>query len=313
MSETAGYGASVVVVCDYASGSDQALSDVRRALTAVAAQDFDEPIEYILVESEELRDRLPQDVLDVLPSLRVVFSPAHGSCELRNDGVRAASCEIVATLDADCTPDPGWLRHLVEDLRNHPEAAAVSSSTRYNGEDLLSRVAGAIERSYITGESLGPTVHLAPSAAGFRRSVYLEHCLPIHVGPFAGRLQSESMLRAGRLLLFDPRLRVRHQFYPGFYATYHYNVGYATVRVRLEDARLRDAWLARLGFLSLPIFFGGRLLKGWMRALRWWPDYGIRWYEVPSIFAIAICGCLLEIPGMVRALRGEPPPATLFR
>ena len=313
MSQCGPLAASVVVVSDFASGSEQGRADVRRALRALAAQDFDGPVEYILVESESLRAEVPSDLIEILPSLRVVFSPSCSSYELRNDGVREARCELVGTLDADCTPDPGWVRCMVESLARHPDVAAVSGRTHYAGGTLLSRLAGAIERSYVDGDTSGATRHFSTSAAGVRRSVYLEHPLPTSLGPFASRVQSEAMQRSGWRLLFDRRMRVTHAFYPGFFATYHYNVGYGTLRVRLEDARLRHAWLARLGYLSVPVFFAGRLLNGCMRALRSWRDYDIRWYELPAVFVVSIAGCLLEIPGMIRALRGAPPPATLFR
>lgn len=313
MSESGPYAASVVFVCDYASNTEAAVADMRRAFKAVAAQDIAEPIEYILTESEELRGWLPPDILGILPSLRVVYSPARGSCDLRNHGVREASCEVVATLDADCQPNRSWLRHILEDLRDNPDVAAVSGWTRYAGNGFMSRSAGAIERSYMKGDAVQTTPHLSTNSAGFRRSVFLEHDVPTHVGPFAGRLQGESIRRAGWRLLFDPRMRVQHAFAPGFYSTYHYNAGFATVRLRQENDRLPYAWLARLRYFSLPFFFGGRLFRAWQRALTSWRDYGVRWYEVPATFVVATWGCLIEVPGMLRALRGEGPPATLFR
>jgi len=69
-----------------------------------------------------------------LPSLQVVLSSASSSYALKNEGVRAAAADIVAILDADCIPDPGWLRHLMDTMRDHPDVVAVSGKTVYAGD-----------------------------------------------------------------------------------------------------------------------------------------------------------------------------------
>jgi hypothetical protein len=307
------FAASVVVLSDFASGTEQGWNDLRGTLAALARQDTDEKVEYLLVESEEYREAVPGDLQSILPGLRVVFTPRRNSYEIRNDGVRAASCEIVATIDGDCAADPDFVRLLIDSLRAHPNAAAVSGRTVYSGTGFYNRAAALLERSYVEEGRRGPMRHITNNGSGFRRSVYLAHPLRTDVGVFASQLQSAAMLRAGYDLLFEPRMRVTHAFYPSFDRDHRRGCGYGAIRIRLEDRALPYASLAHLGPLSVPIFFCGRLTKGWLQALRHWRTYEVRWYELPAVLVLAVMGCLEEIPGLWRAAVGQPPPTTNFR
>lgn len=50
---------------------------------------------------------------------RVVSEPVPNRGRARNAGARATSSELIAFLDADCVPDPGWLDALTACLREH--------------------------------------------------------------------------------------------------------------------------------------------------------------------------------------------------
>ncbi len=313
MMEAATAVASVVVLSDFASGTEQGWGDLRSVLAGLARQDVTEAVEYILIESETLRDSFPPDLHHILPGLRVVFSPATNSYALRNEGVRAARTEIVGTLDGDCTPESDWVRLMIAAMRQHPQAAAVSGRTVYAGNGLYSRAAALLERSYIEVRPGAAARHIANNGAGYRRSVYLKYPLPTHLGVFAAQVQSEDMLRAGYELLFEPRMRVTHAFYPAFDCDQRKGSGYGVLHVRIEDSRSPYAPLARLGMLSVAVFFFGRVVKAWFNAARYWSTYGIRWFELPAVFALGVVGCAMEVPGMVRAVRHDPPPETRFR
>jgi hypothetical protein len=307
------FAASVVVLSDFASGTEQGWNDLRGSLAALARQDTDEKVEYLLVESEEYREEVPGDLQSILPGLRIVFTPGRNSYEIRNDGVRAASCEIVATIDGDCAADPDFVRLMIDSLRAHPNAAAVSGRTVYSGGGFYPRAAALLERSFVEEGRRGPMRHITNNGSGFRRSVYLHHPLRTDVGVFASQLQSEAMLRAGYELLFEPRMRVTHAFYRSFDRDHRLGIGYGAIRIRLEDGGLPYASLARMGCLSVPVFFFGRLAKGWVQAIRNRRAYDVRWYELPGVLLLAVLGCVTEIPGLWRAATGLPPPATHFR
>lgn len=305
---------SVVIVSDYAGGESKSWNDLRTTLAALARQDFDGTAEFLLCEQADIARHVPPDLATILPSLKMVSSPASSSYELKNEGVRAASAEIVAVLDADCVPELDWLRHLMTTMRDYPNIAAVSGRTLYPGNNLVERILALLSRSYLDPGRTGNTRFISNNNAGFRRSVYLQHLLPIDAGPFASRIQSEAILRDGGQLLFAPAMRVIHDFegWP-MESDIRRNIGYGTVTVRLRDRYQPYAWLTRLGYGSIPLIAVGKTLESFWDCIRCARYYRVRWYELPAAFCLAIVVHLMEIPGMISAFRGREIAATAYR
>lgn len=305
---------SVIVVSDYAGGDAQAFESLRTSLAALAQQDIDQPIEVLLVESSEHEARIPDDLTVLVPTSRVVAVPATTSYELKNQGVRAARAELVALLDADCTPSRDWLRRAVEAMHAHPHAAAISGRTRYAGRGLDERVLAVLSRAYLDPGRAGPTAFISNNNAIFRRTVFLEHSLPANAGPFAARLQSEAIRRAGGQLLFDPTMCVTHEFTGwAMERDIRRNIGYGTIRIRQLDPRMPWAWMARLGVASIPLFVLARTVDSWWDGVRAGRHYGLRWFEQPVVLVFAFVVHLLEIGGMVSAFRHEAITTTAYR
>ena len=118
---------SVVVVSDYAAGGPRAREDVGATLRALASQPSEVGLEVIVCDDERLAGELAADVLDAFPGARLLPVPASGSYALKNAGARAARAPIVAILDADCNPSPGWADALLEALM---EQAAIALAQR---------------------------------------------------------------------------------------------------------------------------------------------------------------------------------------
>lgn len=138
---------TVVIISDYASGLEAGWNDLRTTLKALAQQDFEEPANFVLVESTELAQQIPPDFAAILPTLRLIAVPQWNSCDLKNTAVEAASTELVAMVDGDCAPSADWLRRLVGAAREHPDAAVISGKTVHAGTSLINRVMGADHRS----------------------------------------------------------------------------------------------------------------------------------------------------------------------
>ena len=303
---------SVVIISDYASGLEAGWNDLRTTLKALAQQDFEEPADFMLVESTELAQQVPPDFAAILPALRVVAVPPRTSYELKNAAVQAASTELVAMLDGDCAPSTDWLRRLVEAMRAHPDAAAISGRTVHAGNGLVNRAMGAANRAYVEVGHAGPTGRLSSNNALFRRSAYLAHPLPF--GPFASHLQSEAIVRSGGRLFFEPSARVAHA-YEGWATEWDFRrgCGYGVIRSCRIDPRLPYAWLTRLGYLSIPLFVARHILSGWSYCIRRGRDHGLVWYELPIAFALVAAASCMEVPGMLSALRNETSAGTPFR
>ncbi|MGH7824661.1 MAG: glycosyltransferase family A protein [Candidatus Binatia bacterium] len=305
---------SVIVVSDYGGGEAKAWNHLRATLAALARQDFQGPTEFLLSERAAFKHQIPDDLLTILPSLKLVLSETSSSYELKNEGVLAASADIVAILDADCVPDMAWLGHLMETLRSHPKAAAVSGRTLYAGLNLTDRVLGLLSRSYLDPGRAGKTRFISNNNMACRRSVYLDYPLPTDAGPFASRLQSEAIVRSGGQLRFEPRMLVVHDFEGwSMEADIRRNIGYGTVITRLRDPLQPFAWLTRIGYASVPLFAAGKTLDSFLDCIRCGRYYHVRWYELPIAFLLAVVVHAMEVPGMIRAFRGRELAETAYR
>ena len=305
---------SVVIVSDYAGGTSGSIDDYRHCVRALAAQDFDEPVEFILSESDQFRDSFPDDLAGILPSLRVVFSPERTAFGLKNEGVRQASAPFVVILDADCDPEPGWLRSAVESLRAHPDVAAVSGRTLSRLVSGPGRFASLADRVVGDEGAAGPTAHVALNNIAFRRDFYLEHPLSSAAGSCGFAFYSQGLLRAGHTLWFDPGMEVVHD--PMTFAAVRDArrlMGISLILSRKLDPHHPHAWLVRLGYASIPIFVVSKTLLSAKRIIVRGPDHGLRWYHVPGSVASAFVRHALEAPGMILAFRGRPVQSTQFR
>jgi hypothetical protein len=305
---------SVVVVSDYGGGTPGSLDDYRHSLRALAAQDFDEPVEYLLSEWEGFRDRVAADLETIVPSVRIVFSEERSAFGLKNEGVRHARAPLVALLDADCDPAPGWLRASVDALRAHPEVAAVSGRTLSRALDGPARFASLADRVVGDEGSAGPTVHVSLNNIAFRRDFYLDHPLSSAAGSCGFAFHSQALLRQGHRLWFDPGMEVAHD--PMDFAAVRDArrlMGFSVIVSRKLDPQHPHAWLVRLGYASIPIFVVTKTLLAAKRIIVRGPAHGLRWYHVPGSVAAAFVRHVLEVPGMITAFRGRAVRTTQFR
>ena len=86
-----------------------AASTISRTLEAVGAQDLDDEYEVIVVDNGST-DGTGRIASDAFPGARVIRKEPGGVGSARNRGVAEASARLIAFIDADCFPTPGWLR-----------------------------------------------------------------------------------------------------------------------------------------------------------------------------------------------------------
>mgnify|MGYP001201333163 CR=1 FL=1 len=305
---------SVIVASDYAAGEAKSWEDLRRALRAWAEQEGLPADEFILVESARFEGRIPNDVLGLVSNLKVLHVDAESSYELKNRAVEAASGDWVAIVDADCIPSRSWLRVLRAAIAEHPDAAAVSARTLYPGRSRMERILGLLSRSYLDPGRSGPSRFISGNAAAFKRDVYCRHPLPVGMGAFASRIQSEAFLRDGATLWFDPDLVVVHDFegWP-MERDIRRNHGYSTVITRLLDDRLPYARLIRVGVPAIPLIVIGKTVDSIRDCFRCFRQYNVKLYELPLALAMTVLMHVLESPGMMAAYRGQAIGATAYR
>jgi Glycosyl transferase family 2 len=306
--------ASVVIVSDYKVGSSLAWDDLRATLRGLAAQDFSERVEHIFLENVKHKGHVPHDLSQILPRLKIIFSSQELQYGLKSEAASIAQSEMVILLDGDCVPAPDWLRHMVQMMRSPAQPAVVSGRTLYEGRNLIERCSALLERAYVDRSRSAETENISNNNAAFRRSVLLAHPLPLNAGPFASGMHAQAIKRAGGRLLFEPRARVTHAYH-GWHMQrdIRRQKGYARIVTRQLDSNLPFAVLGRLGYLSIPLIFGGSLLQSWWKSVVFYRDYGIRWYQLPVLIFLAVVVHGLEIPGIIRGIYGKPITDSHYR
>lgn len=294
---------AVVVVSDYGGRTDGEWQYLRATLAALARQAPPGDTEVLLVDATPPDQPMPADVPALVPGLRVIAGAAATTAELLNVAARATSAPLMALLDGDCVPATGWLDAARRVMREHPRAVAASGRTVYPPDRLAYRILAALSRGYLDPGRAGPTTFISGNNAVFRRDVLLAHPLGPHRRPLAARLQTEAIRLAGGELRFVPEMRVVHRFegWP-MERRIRRHVGYRAIRVRQLEPDAPYAWMLRLGPLVVPVVLGARIAESWMTCVRAGRFYGLRWFELPIAFAVAVFVHLLEIGGMREAV-----------
>jgi GT2 family glycosyltransferase len=133
---------------------------------------------------------LPTHVVASLPEVHLAYAPEPGPGPARNRGVALARAEILAFLDADCIPDPGWLAAILAAFAAEPATAVLGGAVRVfaerpgrpSGAEAFDLVYGFRQELTIARHDFAATANLAVRRAAFAA-----------VGGFAGLAVSEDM------------------------------------------------------------------------------------------------------------------------
>jgi hypothetical protein len=304
-----------MVVSDYRPGEQKSWNDLRKTLAALANQDFDEPVEYLLLENRGDLRQMPEDVPQTLPGVRVVASDGRSSYELKNAGVQNATADLVMVLDADCIPDRRWVRAGMDAMRKRPDALAISGRTTYQGRSTLERALGLLSRCYVDRGKAGRVRLLSTNNMIVRRRVFCSDPLPADAGPFAYRLLTERLLRQGGKLYFEPEMRAVHDFegWP-MERDLRRQVGWTSIRIRQLDVNIPGARVVRLlGPAAVPLLYFYRVVESAGHCFRLPRHFGLHRRHIPLLLGLAALVHAFEVPGMLRALGGREPGPTVYR
>ena len=171
----------------------------------------------------------------------VIRRPVNGGPgAARNTGLRAAGTEIVAFLDSDCVPRPGWLQNLLPHFAD-PAVGAVAPRIvpHETGSGWLARYEGASSTldmgarpsivrpgsrvSYVPGAALA--VRRAAAGDGFRDGMYVGEDVD-----FVWR-----MAAAGWRVRYEPRAAMGHDHRVTFRAWFSRRADYGTSAAALEE------------------------------------------------------------------------------
>lgn len=296
---------SVIVVSDFEASDEKTWKDEIAMAHALATQDIEADFEVIFVESDRFSDSpVPQEITALLPGARVVFHDAERSAALKDFGVTLATAEWVAVLEADCVPEPGWLRLVVEAARRHPEMAAVSGRTHYGTSSGYRRVMTLLDRTF-NDTGISREAHfISNNGALYRKSVLLAFPYPEAANAFlAARRRNIEMHRQGHRFYYERDALMRHAIGGlSFIIDQHKNYAYMEMKIT-EGNRLLDvpAVLGKLFWLDL-------------RRYRWLGRLYLRWYDWPLALLMLLVVRVPEALGLYYGARDVTEiPNTAYR
>ena len=250
---------------------------LRHALAAAHEQHW--PGLEILAVDNASTDGSQEMVRDEFPDVRLVALPRNIAAAARNEGVRAASGEIVVTLDNDVlftTPDD--VARAVAGFVRHPTAAVVNFAILGPDGTLSRRDWCHPRRLERWADTEFLTDYVLEGASACRREAFLAsggYWEPFFIGHEGWDL-ALRLLDAGYDLVYSPEVRVRHLVDPSarpssrIYYTFTRNAIWVALRTHRPRAALgaiaRD--LVLMGFAAARAGELGAWARGLLDAAR---------------------------------------------
>jgi glycosyltransferase involved in cell wall biosynthesis len=119
---------------------------LRQTLAALVAQDSAD-YEIIIVDDGST-DSTREMIAAEFPNVRYLHQQNCGPAAARNNGIRAASGDVIAFTDDDCLPPLKWLARLADGLTRHPQVVGVGGYLEAP-DDVLARSVLARYEKYI--------------------------------------------------------------------------------------------------------------------------------------------------------------------
>ena len=196
---------------------------------------------HVIVVDDASADPLAIKRIAATGGATVIHRPVNGGPgAARNTGLAAARTELVAFLDSDCVPRPGWLERLLPHFTD-PATGAVAPRIvpHENGDGWLARYEGASSTldmgarpsvvrpgarvSYVPGAAL--VVRKAAAGDGFRDGMYVGEDVD-----FVWRMSA-----AGWRVRYEPRAVMGHDHRVTFRAWFARRADYGTSAAALDE------------------------------------------------------------------------------
>lgn len=268
---------AVLIVSDFELIAQKTWQDEIETLKAFVAQDFDQAFELILVENSRFASSVPEAIHQVAPHARILFTDETQSAKQKDYAVRHTDAELIAVVDADCTPNKVWLRTLVSALQEHPDVDVVSGRTWYGDQSVYHRCLNLLHRAFDDYGKSSPSEHISNNGALYRRRVLEAYPYPEAITPFfSSRLRNRRIREGGHCFYFHRDALLRHAIGSmEFMFDVHRNMGYSDMmqdhsgpfytsipRVMLQRTKYEIASLRRVGreylkpsdWVLLPLF-----------------------------------------------------------
>ena len=203
------------MVSDFEPG-EKTWSDEIAWVEIFLAEPVVEPFEILIIEGLDAAGQapaVPERLAALAPQVRVVFEATQRSSALKDAALAHCAGELIAVVEADSLPAPGWLGRLVERLDAEPSLDVVSGRTIYGEGGSFIRALNLLDRGFIEVPRKGEIIHAANNGAVYRRWVLEAYPYPDEPNPFvSGELRMNRMLADGVRFGLVPEALMQHAF-----------------------------------------------------------------------------------------------------
>jgi len=214
----------------------------------------------------------------------------------RNLGAEQARSDVLIFLDADCIPQPGWLKALIDSWKNNPDAGAISGA--------MLPYSSGIFQNFEQISRFHEYIHTNP--AGERRALpSFSLLVPYRVwkdsGGFDPQLRAAEdidftirLRKRGWKLIFEPNALVYHCISRSSlkdFLVYSYLNGFFSIQVRKKHNDIYK--LPRLMFNPF-VWYIGAVFIGVLRSIQIYittPSIRKYWYYWPMVAVSKIAWC----------------------
>ena len=286
-----------VLICSY-----RRTDDLLRCLASLAGQQR-LPDDIIVVARTEDTSTMAalSSAGPTSPPFRVVVADRPGLVHARNVGLDACRTKVLAMIDDDAIPHPGWLAAIGAHFRQDPQLGGVGGRDWcHDGERFDTRNAGPVGRLQWFGRTIGnhhlgvgtprevdflKGANMSYRADAFRSIRVDERLRGRGAQPFEDISFSLALRRQGWVLLYDPAIAVDHYASkPGTPRPYGGAATWGDGLAGLADLAFNEViaiWpsLASAGRMAYPIWsflIGTTMLPGLLQALRFSPRLGLK-------------------------------------
>jgi GT2 family glycosyltransferase len=283
--------------------------DLRRALASIAETGA-EGAEIVVVEETDAPAPIAGTTYVAIPR------EGRGFGHARNQGVRAASGDILVFFDDDCIAAPGWLKALLEPLRADAAVAGVAGAVLVRdcgaigyAESVLGFPGGGVRYLDDSGGRVVPTRHLSTCNCAYRKTAVAAAGGFVTSAVFGGEdaLLAERVSAAARCV-YAPSAAVYHRPRGRLADVFRWFVRRGRSEIQILDHRADPRGARRLALTSslllralvgvallrlfavplAPVLIGGGL--AYYAAMLWrfrfalrWPSHRHAWPLVPVV------------------------------
>lgn len=294
-------------------------TSVTEVLDGLARQDYPlNRIEVIMVGTAESQLRRWKGInAELSPFHRLLTIDAEGALyyDLKNKGAAQASGEIIAFIDSDVYPEPGWLSAIVRAIQSGADVTAGISALRSQRGGRTPRAVLDVCASICFGHVVGEDHEKAPDVRALVAHNLALRSEVFHAHPFDTRLGRncaiallyQALRRSDARLRLVPEQRVAHSFsLRWFFYPFRVRVGWEEYEIRRRSAESPHRWMMRAGPLEpllTMIWYMGLEVPRWFRTSRY---LGLaparRWALFPLLLLLATAAHATEMVGMYGAM-----------